>query len=362
MRPCPICLTSSSATLHTYRTTYAGEQSILACNCGMVYASGSHAADYEASIYSAPSAIGSGASPFDRERLRATAQTLSSFLPAHASILDVGCAQGGLLDALRERGFTDISGIDPSPACADAARARGHRVHCGYLDSLDLHFDCIILSHVLEHIEDVRGFLSTVTEHLTLAGVVYIEVPDASRYAEYTLPLLDLNSEHINHFSLQTLFAAISADRKLFVKTSGTKSITLTNGSPYPALWALAAPKSPKWDMMRYLEAGTYSFYIANQALEAHLGEERNIALYGAGEYLCHVLSLPAIASRNVVQVVDRNPSLWGREIRGCLVAPPSALLPEISIVIAAVVAEKAIRSDIAGMGLTNPVYGLEFQ
>ncbi len=43
-------------------------------------------------------------------------------LPSPAvSILDVGCATGRLLANLRDRGFANVMGLDPSPACAAAA-------------------------------------------------------------------------------------------------------------------------------------------------------------------------------------------------------------------------------------------------
>lgn len=359
MRNCPLCSSPQREPLYSYTTTYAGAQTLYSCACAMIYAS-TNSADYVDSIYSAPGAIGSGTSPHDRERLKGIVEIVSRFCLPSALLLDVGCAQGGLLDAFRDSGFTNLTGLDPSQACVDATTARGLRAVRGFLNDIDSTYDFITLSHVLEHIDDVGDFLRSLLAHLTPTGRAYIEVPDASRYSDFGLPFLDFNSEHINHFSSLTLLKALeqSGFQSLGL---GARTISLTSGALYPALYAVVERKPPALAMLRYIKASSGAFERADFLLEKSLKEHSAIAIYGAGEYLGHVLAMPSIQQRKVVQIVDRNPSLWGREIAGCLVAPPSALLPHLPIVIAAIVAEKSIRADIARAGLTNPVCGLEF-
>ena len=92
--------------------------------------------------------------------------------------------------------------MDPSEHCCAITNGKGFNViHGGIGDEIDP-ADCIIPSHVLEHVEDVRGATDWVQNSLAGGGLsVYIEVPDASRYQEFDIPFLDFNSEHINHFS-----------------------------------------------------------------------------------------------------------------------------------------------------------------
>ena len=49
------------------------------------------------------------------------------FLPAdrNAPILDIGCGSGNFLEALRSSGYTNLEGVDVSPAQVEAGRARG---------------------------------------------------------------------------------------------------------------------------------------------------------------------------------------------------------------------------------------------
>ena len=68
-------------------------------------------------------ATGSGVSSHDAARLAITAADIARILPSRAAtILDAGCATGGLLTALQNQGFTAVVGLDPSPRCAAACR------------------------------------------------------------------------------------------------------------------------------------------------------------------------------------------------------------------------------------------------
>ena len=81
------------------------------------------------------------------------------------------------------------------------------------------------------------------------------------------------------------------------------------------------------------------------------MGNAPNIAIWG-GRYLAHVLRLPAITTRNVVQIVDRNPLLHGRTVGGCVVEHPAKLAKQIPLVIAAIVAAPSIHLDAEKLGI----------
>jgi hypothetical protein len=68
-------------------------------------------------------------------------------------------------------------------------------------------YDLLILSHVLEHIYDLAGFINKISENINDNGLLYIEVPNADFYEEFIniCPLQEINIEHINFFSKYSL-------------------------------------------------------------------------------------------------------------------------------------------------------------
>lgn len=108
-------------------------------------------------------------------------------------IVDVGCASGYTLDVARERGWRAV-GVEVSPAVAQRARARGHRVVANLDDllvgaddpaagssggeSLAGRVEAICFFQVLEHLPDPCGALAAARRLLRPGGVVVCETWD----------------------------------------------------------------------------------------------------------------------------------------------------------------------------------------
>lgn len=95
-------------------------------------------------------------------------------------ICDLGCGTGGNLAALA--GEHEVVGVECSPLALDYARRRlGDRVLSGSMPhGVDLpaeSFDVVLLTDVLEHIEDDRGTASTALRLLRPSGIVVATVP-----------------------------------------------------------------------------------------------------------------------------------------------------------------------------------------
>jgi len=131
-RACPVCESTMAARLQEMRFALpdghplADQYDVVCCEqCGFVYAdTPSSQADYdvyyaELSKYSdATTATGAGLQGWDRARLTETAAQLAARLGnPSARVVDIGCANGGLLAELANLGYQRLYGVDPSPAC-----------------------------------------------------------------------------------------------------------------------------------------------------------------------------------------------------------------------------------------------------
>ena len=101
-------------------------------------------------------------------------------LKPQGSLLDVGCATGDFLLALRRIGLEGV-GLELSSYAIEIAHKRGlENIIAGDLFTTDLDnqiFAGIHMSHVLEHLPDIHTVMRRVRNLLRNNGLIYIEVP-----------------------------------------------------------------------------------------------------------------------------------------------------------------------------------------
>lgn len=105
--------------------------------------------------------------------------------PGTLRILDVGCADGRLLDWFKSSSVgarLDTHGIEMDEAAAATARRRGHRVVSGRFEVDDElepgSFDLIVALHVIEHVDDPERFARRAAELLAPGGVFAVATPN----------------------------------------------------------------------------------------------------------------------------------------------------------------------------------------
>lgn len=94
-------------------------------------------------------------------------------------IVEIGCSEGYLLYKLRELGFKNLVGVEPSPQ-ADIGISYGLNIIKSYYDGsifLEGSVDCFVMSHVFEHFEDPFSILRFIKHQLSEMGKIIIEVP-----------------------------------------------------------------------------------------------------------------------------------------------------------------------------------------
>ena len=130
--------------------------------------------------------------------------------------LDVGCATGALLAALRDSGW-EPQGVEISAALAEYGRSEHHLpIHSGSLESAafaDCSFELVHASHLIEHLNDPSSFLAEARRVLAPGGILILTTPNASGFqarllgSEWRSAIYD----HLYLFSPRTLGRLMSS-------------------------------------------------------------------------------------------------------------------------------------------------------
>lgn len=359
-RPCPICGSKEVTIISEQRFMLPeghplpAEWDVVICpNCDFAYAdtwASQEVYDYYYSNFSKyehdATSTGGGTTATDRQRLEDTAALIAEVINTDDTILDLGCANGGLLVAFQNLGFTALSGIDPSPACVLNTARIGVEGLVGSLFDLPLgyrKFKVVILCHVLEHIRELQTAADILKRLVVEDGYLYVEVPDASRYGGYSeAPFQDFNVEHINHFahsSLSNLFEIhgfITVDK-------GIRDIPTSAGWVYPAIWSLLKLRptsggidgqwhrdlAMKESLDRYTTDSLRQFEQINHKLAPLVESQEPVIVWGTGQFTLKLLAQSALSECNITSFVDSNPGLHGKHLRGIKIYSPEILLSQ---------------------------------
>ena len=128
-------------------------------------------------------------------------------------VLEVGANDGLFMSALREVGFNNLVGVEPSQELAAAAQGRGHTVVCDYfgpdlVPSLLANYGparAVICRHTLEHVPQPDAFVGALAQCLDgNNALALVEVPDGSAIPDL-LNVYEFWDEHLFCFSKNNL-------------------------------------------------------------------------------------------------------------------------------------------------------------
>ena len=184
---CDLCGAEDPALLHQGPDRQLGGQeqfTLVRCSqCGLIYQSPRPAdmGPYYPQEYA----------PFD-EAKQQTTNRISAFLQARderalrrlvgriGHVLEIGCATGDYLLALRQQGW-EVTGVEFNDHAAAMARQRGLDVRSGDLLDANLPaeaFDLVLLRHVLEHVLSPSATLAEIHRVLAPGGKVSVLLPN----------------------------------------------------------------------------------------------------------------------------------------------------------------------------------------
>jgi SAM-dependent methyltransferase len=294
------------------------------------------------------------------------------------SVLEIGCASGQLLHVLKQRGFSRLAGIDPSPMCARTAReCYGLAVESGTFSSLasrGAEVDCVILIGVLEHLGDISQALAVVRALLKDDGKVFITVPDASRYVNgVDAPFQEFSVEHINFFGRQSLMNLMSAngfDASLCESASVRAHATTIT----PAIHGAFAKRRestiverPRCDdktagaLHAYIRKSQHEHEAVLPKLEKLAEGHQPVVIWGAGAHTLRLLAQGPLSGANVLSIIDSNPRYHGKSVGTVpVVGPESRPDEQVPILVSSRVYQDAICHQIrAHLKWNNPLITL---
>ena len=317
-------------------------------------------------------------SEFETRQYPALAQFIQKQIPnPRARILEVGCANGGLLNALKQSGYQDVLGLDPSPVCAqNAEQLYQIRVITGTLADIKIElgrFDFIILVAVLEHIRELDGALQKLYNLLSPTGNIYIEVPDATMFtASPDAPFQEFSIEHINYFSplsLTNLMGTHGFVEVLSVQTAYDQTDTHTGYTI--SMVVQKSWKDKKYDPIRdfniepvienYIKA---SKKVENRILKIVNGlvdSQRPLIVWGVGTQTQRLLATSRLAKANIVAFVDSNPNYQGKQLERVPIIHPDRLVGTVEpILISSRIFQSEIIHQIRNeLKIDNKIYTL---
>ncbi|CAN5582982.1 hypothetical protein BH10ACI2_BH10ACI2_12950 [soil metagenome] len=150
---------------------------------------------------------------------RRSVDYILQFIEPEFSVLDIGCSRGEITHKVAEKAKL-VVGVDHSAdAIAEAKKYKNANLSFyqqdarEFLDGSETKFDVLILSHVLEHLDDPKSFLTQISADFRY---VYVEVPDFEKTIfnnirqELGLSLIYTDSDHVSEFDRNELTAMLS--------------------------------------------------------------------------------------------------------------------------------------------------------
>jgi SAM-dependent methyltransferase len=280
------------------------------------------------------------APPDAEQRFQEAARIIREYIPsADSRVLEIGSASGQLLKVLRDMGYGNLLGADPSPGCVRAAQARyGIPGIVGTVFDLpepEMPYDFLILIGVMEHIRDLDRAVERFRGLLAAGGRIYLEVPDASRYLPRAdAPFQEFSVEHINFFSRVSLTNLMQT--RGFRTVAWGHAFRPQHEVSCPAVWAVFEMASARCAIERdsdteaglreYIEGCKQEDAQVRALIERALEPDPQMIVWGVGAHTLRLLAVGGLNAARVVRFVDSNPKYQSQDLCGVPVVSPEEI------------------------------------
>jgi SAM-dependent methyltransferase len=354
-RVCPVCKSGTSELIFEQRFSNLSSGGLLdsydvvACRvCGFCYADNIPSQEVFNEYYREMSkyeqTLSNGVSSyFYLGKFNSIVKFIKHFIPdTNKRILEIGCSTGTLLNLLKNLGYSNLIGVDPSPACAVIAdQLYAIKVLTGTLSNLPIEagpIDLVILAGTLEHIKDLDTALDQISNILAPDGMVCVSVPDASHYMDgEDAPYQEFSVEHINFFgpvSLANLlkkrgFAEISMTRDVIevnyhTTTPVFHSLFEKEKTINPVSFSL--DNETRAGLIQYVDKSRIIDEQIHKVIKQLVERHQPIIVWGTGAHTLRLLLSSPLGEAEIIAFVDSNPKYQGKSLNNIQIISPEAL------------------------------------
>ena len=312
------------------------------------------------------------------QRFREEVDLAESYLTNTDRILDIGCSTGGLLAEFKRRGFLNLLGVDPSPACVKFTEElygiTAKPTTISTLDRLNEQVDIAFLTGVLEHLRDLDSSLNSVKSCLKTGGLIFLVVPDATRYdRHFSAPFQFFSMEHINYFS-PTSLSNLMARHGFSAVFTKRLTLQLTSNANEPSIsglfrWDLEAQDSSTFvrddetapALTRYIQQSQTLERQIQTKIDRLVDASKPLAVWGVGTHTLRLLETSRLSQAKLVAFIDSNVNYQGKTLAGIpVISPADFNNPTAEILISSQTAETEIFQLIdRDWHWSNPIHRL---
>jgi len=215
--------------------------------------------------------------------------------------------------------------------------------------------DCLVLSHVLEHIYNPFEFIRMISTYVRDNGFMFIEVPNASGYEKMQGfgSLQEINFEHINFFSPYAL-------SKIMIQC-GYTPVLVTQGSfilsdnNYQVIRAIFQKNTNTTSVERYINEGVNNMEKIKRSLPDLTGR---VFVYGCGQFLYKIISF--LQEKYTVQaIIDDNPNFKNKTLNSVNILPFTSVKDSLTSSDTVIISVGAVYTKIIEERLRESCSGL---
>lgn len=284
-------------------------------------------------------------SKYDFNRFQILSSFFKDFITSNeAGILEIGCSTGMFLFQLKTRGYSNLTGVDPSPTCSVIAQ-KYYDINVITNNLSDFHFlentfDCVILIGVLEHVKDLKQSINRIRKILKPKGIFFIAVPDASEYFNGSdAPFQEFSVEHINFFGPQSMdnlmfkcgFQKVAHKQVLIEVNYNTITPALmsvfSKDEQLLEVAKILKDQELVYNLELYIEKSIKHEKKITNKIQGILDSQSDIVIWGTGTQTLRLLANTKLSDAKIKAFVDSNQKYQGKTLNNIPVIAPREMM-----------------------------------